>query len=122
MPCHRVFVSSHLLAEIERMATHVGIINNGELLFQGSVKDLEAISQPQVYVETDNTVDAANLLKRNSYAVTDINHENLTVPYTSKKQMGEINALLNQNGITVFAINKQHKDLENLFLSITKSN
>jgi ABC-type multidrug transport system ATPase subunit len=117
-----VFISSHLLAEIEKMATHVGIINNGELLFQGSVKDLEAISQPQVYVETDNTVDAANLLKRNNYTVTDINHENLTVPFISKKQMGEINALLNQNGITVFAINKQHKDLENLFLSITKSN
>jgi ABC-type multidrug transport system ATPase subunit len=117
-----VFISSHLLAEIERMATHVGIINNGELLFQGSVNDLEAISQPQVYVETDNTVDAANLLKRNNYEVIDINHENLTVPFTSKKQMGEINALLNQNGITVFAINKQHKDLENLFLAITKSN
>lgn len=117
-----VFISSHLLAEIEKMATHVGIINHGSLLFQGSVKDLEAISQPQVYLETDNTVDAANLLKRNNYEVTDINHENITVPFTSRKQMGEINALLNQNGITVFAINKQHKDLENLFLSITKSN
>jgi ABC-type multidrug transport system ATPase subunit len=117
-----VFISSHLLAEIERMATHVGIINHGELLFQGSVKDLEAISQPQVYIESDNTVDAANLLKRNNYEVIDINHENLTVSFTSKKQMGEINALLNQNGITVFAINKQHKDLENLFLAITKSN
>jgi len=116
-----VFISSHLLAEIERMATHVGIINHGTLLFQGSVKDLEAISQPQVYLETDNTVDAANLLKRNNYTVTDINHENLTIPFTSKKQMGEINALLNQNGITVFAITKQHKDLENLFLSITQT-
>jgi len=29
------------------MATHVGIINHGELLFQGSIKDLEAISQPR---------------------------------------------------------------------------
>ncbi len=33
-----VFISSHLLAEIERMATHVGIINNGELLFQGEME------------------------------------------------------------------------------------
>lgn len=117
-----VFISSHLLAEIERMATHVGIINHGELLFQGSVKDLEAISQPLVYIETDNTVDAANLLNRNSYEVATVNNDSLTVPFTSKKQIGEINALLNQNGITVFTINKQHKDLENLFLSITQSN
>src|ERR1700710_705416 len=41
-----VFISSHLLAEIERMATHVGIINRGELLFQGSITDLEGMSKP----------------------------------------------------------------------------
>jgi ABC-type multidrug transport system ATPase subunit len=117
-----VFISSHLLAEIERMATHVGIINNGELLFQGDVKDLENISQPLVYIETDNTVDAANLLKRNNFTVSEVNHENLFVPFTSKQQMGDINALLNQNNITVFSIGKQHKDLEKLFLDITKSN
>src|ERR1700712_4292664 len=33
-----VFVSSHLLAEVERMASHVGIIHNGHMLFQGSIK------------------------------------------------------------------------------------
>src|ERR1700757_2127238 len=49
-----VFVSSHLLAEVERMATHVGIIDRGELLFQGSIHDLEAISQPQVKIEINN--------------------------------------------------------------------
>ncbi|WP_374948847.1 ABC transporter ATP-binding protein [Mucilaginibacter sp.] len=117
-----VFISSHLLGEIERMATHVGIINNGALLFQGSVKDLESISQPQVHIEADNTVDAANLLKRNNYTVNDINHEHLFVPFTSKQQIGDINTLLVQNGITVYGINKQHKDLEKLFLDITKSN
>jgi ABC-type multidrug transport system ATPase subunit len=117
-----VFISSHLLAEVEKMATHVGIINKGELLFQGSIKDLESISQPQVHVETDNTVDAANLLKRNNFNVTDIDHDHLYVPYSSKQQMGEINTLLVNNGITVFSINRQHKDLERLFLDITKSN
>ncbi|MBD1395292.1 ABC transporter ATP-binding protein [Mucilaginibacter glaciei] len=117
-----VFISSHLLGEIERMATHVGIINNGSLLFQGNVKDLENISQPQVHIEADNTVDAANLLKRHNFIVNDINNEHLFVPFTSKQQIGEINTLLVQNGITVYGINKQHKDLEKLFLNITKSN
>lgn len=117
-----VFISSHLLAEIEKMATHVGIINQGELLFQGSVKDLENISQPQVQIEADNTVDAANLLKRHDFVVNNINHERLYIPFTSKQQIGEINSLLVQNGITVFGINKQHKDLEKLFLDITNGN
>jgi ABC-type multidrug transport system ATPase subunit len=45
-----VFISSHLLAEIERMATHVGIINNGELLFQGSIsRPADLLSQPLVF-------------------------------------------------------------------------
>jgi ABC-type multidrug transport system ATPase subunit len=117
-----VFISSHLLAEIEKMATHVGIINNGELMFQGTIHDLQNISQPLINIETDNTVDAANLLKRHNFTVTDIDNDRLYVPFTSKQQVGKINTLLVQNNITVFGINKQHKDLEKLFLDITKSN
>ncbi len=116
-----VFVSSHLLAEIERMATHVGIINHGELLFQGSIEELQALSQPLVQIEAENTVDAANFLKKNKVDVADVNEHQLFVPYTDKKQMGEINALLNQNGFTVYSIGKQQKDLEKLFLAITQN-
>jgi ABC-2 type transport system ATP-binding protein len=115
-----VFISSHLLAEVERMATHVGIIEKGELLFQGSVKDLEAISQPQIYIELENTVDAANFLKKKGLNVTDINDAHLSVAYTSKTQMGELNGLLNKNGYMVYSIHKIHKDLEKLFLDITQ--
>lgn len=115
-----VFISSHLLAEVERMATHVGIINHGELLFQGSIAELHALSQPLVYIETDNTVDAANLLTRNGYTVTDVTDNYLYVPYVSKQKTAEINALLHSNGYAIFSIGKQQKDLERLFLDITQ--
>ncbi len=116
-----VFISSHLLAEIERMATHVGIINNGELLFQGEIKDLETISQPLVRIEADNTVDAANLLTKQGYKVADVNDRTLSVIYHSKEEMAKINALLNQNNYTVYSIHKVQKDLEKLFLDITQT-
>lgn len=116
-----VFISSHLLAEVECMATHVGIINHGELLFQGRIKDLEAISQPLIRIETDNTVDAANLLTRKHHTVADVTNEHIYVPYASKEQMGDINTLLTQNGYIIFSIVKQQKDLEKLFLSITQT-
>ncbi|MEL1243155.1 ATP-binding cassette domain-containing protein [Flavobacterium sp. DGU11] len=35
-----IFVSSHLLAEIEKMCTHVGIISNGKLRFEGTIEEL----------------------------------------------------------------------------------
>jgi len=116
-----VFISSHLLAEIERMATHVGIINYGELLFQGSIEDLQTLNQPQVQIEAENTVDVANFLTRNKFTVTEVNDTQLFVPYASKQNMGEINTLLNQNGYTIYSINKQKKDLEKLFLAITQN-
>src|ERR1700742_3865224 len=97
-----VFISSHLLAEVERMATHVGIIDHGELLFQGSIKDLEAISQPQVHVELDNSVDVANFLKKQGFSVSAVSDDSLTVPFASKTQMGEINTLLNKNGYMIY--------------------
>lgn len=116
-----VFISSHLLAEIERMATHVGIINNGQLLFQGEIKELDAISQPLVHIELSDTVDAANLLKQNGFAVVDVTDESVSVSYQSKQKTGEINTLLHQNGFTVYSIHKVQKDLEKLFLDITQS-
>ena len=116
-----VFISSHLLAEIERMATHVGIINHGELLFQGSIKELESMNKPLVQIETNNTADAANYLNRNNITVSDVTEQHIYVPYTSKQQMGEINALLNKMGYVVYSINKQQQDLEKLFLAITQT-
>jgi len=115
-----VFISSHLLAEIERMATHVGIINFGELLFQGSIDELQALSQPQVQIETENTVDVANFLTRNNFTVSAVDDHHLFVPFVSKQDMAAINMLLVQNGHTVYSINKQQKDLEKLFLAITQ--
>ncbi len=116
-----VFISSHLLAEIERMATHVGIINHGELLFQGSIKELESMNKPLVQIETDNTADAANYLSRNNITVSDVTEQYIYLPYTSKQQMGEINTMLNQMGYIVYSINKQQQDLEKLFLAITQT-
>jgi len=116
-----VFISSHLLAEIERMATHVGIINNGQLLFQGSIKDLHEISQPVVHIEAENVVDAANLLTKNGYNVVEVNDNHLSVTYQSKQKTGQINTLLNQNGYVVYSIHKTQKDLEALFLDITQT-
>jgi ABC-type multidrug transport system ATPase subunit len=116
-----VFISSHLLAEVEKMATHVGIINHGELLFQGSIEDLGALSQPLIQIETEDIADAANFLTRNSYTVAEVKERYLYISYTSKQQVGEVNKLLVQNGYTVFSISKQQKDLEKLFLDITQN-
>src|SRR6202012_776270 len=116
-----VFIWSHLLGEMERMATHVGIINFSALLFQGTIDELGALSQPAVQIETDQPVDAANLLKRSNFDVIEVTDNYVQVPFASKQEMGQINTLLNQNGYTVYSISKHQKDLEKLFLDITQN-
>lgn len=117
-----ILVSSHLLAEIERTATHVGIINKGELLFQGTIGELHDLSKPSVKIETDNTQKATTILANAGVEVISKDEHQLSVAFNTKEEMGNINALLVQNGVTVFSIGKERKDLENLFLDITSKN
>jgi len=116
-----VFLSSHLLAEVERMATHVGIINYGELRFQGEIKDLRDISKPKIIIETDHTADAANLLKKNGHEILEVENDYLSINYQSKKGTAQVNLLLNQHEHEVYSIYKDQKDLEQLFLEITQN-
>lgn len=117
-----ILVSSHLLAEIERTATHVGIINKGELLFQGTMGALQDLSKPAIKIETDNQAKAISLLKNEGIETTHTDELTISVAYTDKVAMGKINTLLVNNGVSVYSISKERKDLENLFLDITSKN
>ena len=57
-----VFVSSHLLAEIEQICEHLVVIEAGRLLFQGDVEELLAARAPELVVRTENWYDARRLL------------------------------------------------------------
>jgi len=117
-----ILVSSHLLAEIERTATHVGIINKGQLLFQGTIDELHLLSKPMVEIEVDQTEEAAKFLASAGYEITSKSEIKITTPFSSSTESGKINTLLIKNGFTVNSLSKQRKDLENLFLDITKNN
>ncbi|AZI24507.1 ATP-binding cassette domain-containing protein [Pedobacter sp. G11] len=117
-----ILVSSHLLAEIERTATHVGIINKGQLLFQGTIDELHLLSKPMVEIEVDQTEEAAKFLASAGYEITSKSEIKITTPFSSSTESGKINTLLIKNGFTVSSLSKQRKDLENLFLDITKNN
>jgi ABC-type multidrug transport system ATPase subunit len=117
-----ILVSSHLLAEIERTATHVGIINKGQLLFQGTIDELHGLSKPAVRIETDEIEKSTEILNKAGAEIVEQDELTVSVPYTSKEEMGHLNSLLIQNGVMVYSIGKERKDLENLFLDITSKN
>jgi ABC-2 type transport system ATP-binding protein len=59
-----VFVSSHLLAEVEQICTHVGVMSAGRLVAQGTLADLAGSGAVRVRVTTPDGADAARVLTR----------------------------------------------------------
>jgi ABC-2 type transport system ATP-binding protein len=57
-----VFVSSHLLAEVEQICTHVGVMRTGKLVFQGSLPELRRTGAARVTVQTADPEAAAKVL------------------------------------------------------------
>jgi lantibiotic transport system ATP-binding protein len=116
-----VIVSSHILNEVERMATHVGIINKGKMLFQGTLSELQQMKtgQTELEIETNNNEAAAKLLQ--SYSIKSVNGK-IVLPFESKEQAAGINKLLVQSDFEVYALHPQQNDLEQLFLDITSTN
>jgi len=59
-----VFLSSHLLSEIEQVCSHVGVMHQGKLLMQGTLDQLRASARPRLRVEADDPARAAEILAR----------------------------------------------------------
>ena len=113
-----IIVSSHILAEVEKMATHVGIIHKGQLLFQGSLSELQHLKNKQRYfqIETSDNNLAARLLE--PYGVK-TNNSYLEIPCLKKEDVGFISRKLIEAGVDLFLLQPQQNDLEKLFLDIT---
>lgn len=116
-----ILVSSHLLAEIERTATHLGIINKGKLLFQGRIEGLQELNKPTLEIEVDRLDSASAFLNERGVGAT-LAGNCLQLPYVSAAECARINRLLVQNGFDVSGLKQQKKDLEHLFLDITNPN
>ncbi|MGA8263746.1 MAG: ATP-binding cassette domain-containing protein [Ignavibacteriaceae bacterium] len=118
-----VFTSSHILGEIEKIASHVGIINKGSLLFQGTLRELREIGVSTVSIETTEYEKGLNLLIENNFSSARLNKKNIIeTDVENKEDINSIARLLVKNDIPVFGISNSKRDLEQLFLDITKVN
>jgi ABC-2 type transport system ATP-binding protein len=116
-----ILVSSHLLSEIERTATHLGIIHKGKMLYQGHIEGLQELNKPTLLVQVEQPEAAATFLSSKGFQAS-IAGNCLQLPYTSTAESAKVNSMLVLNGFDVSALQLQKKDLEHLFLDITNPN
>ncbi len=116
-----ILVSSHILAEIERMATHVGIIHKGKLLFQGTLTELQNMKNQKSFIHIDtNNNDAALRLLSAEYGAESKNGY-VVLPFKEKAVTAAINRKLVEQNIDVHLLQPQQNDLEQLFIDITSN-
>ena len=114
-----IFLSSHLLPEIEKLVTHLGILNNGNLIFQGTINELtEMNSKRVIQIETDDNPKAQGILS-SSYKVLKKNNA-LEIHFENKQQVASIGRELITAGLNIYQLNVLRKDLETNFMEITQ--
>lgn len=115
-----VFISSHLLGEIEKMCSHVGIIHKGEIKFEGSIHDLGAnFAGCKLEIETKLADDQALWIQNNLSAAAIKNHNFLEIELTDKEEIPTLVRTLTEQNIPIYSL-KNRGGLEEWFLNITK--
>ena len=113
-----VFVSSHLLAEVEQVSSHVGVMRLGQLVFQGELAELRRTAAPRVEVRTGDVAAAAAVFARLGLAGPALADDLVTA------ELGEIapekvTAELVHAGVGVRSLTVQAPSLEDLFVGLT---
>jgi ABC-2 type transport system ATP-binding protein len=114
-----VFLSSHLLNEVEQVATHIGIIHKGRLLFQGTPDGLQSQLEERVSLGVDRPEEAQQLLARAGWTVRGNGNGRLLVAANGRSDASMINAQLVRGGINVFHLSLERLSLEDVFLKLT---
>lgn len=112
-----VFVSSHLLAEIDQMATHVGIINHGCLIFQDKLSVLHEHSRSRVFLRTTADEEALAVLKRAKLPAL-FDHGKLYLNTGKEEDILRAGRLLFSNDLGILHLAEEQKNLEDIFLNL----
>lgn len=112
-----VFLSSHLLNEIEQVADRVAIINDGAIIKQGTVAEL-LDGHVAIRIETENTQLAQDVLATHWQSQAEANLNWLTVK-ANRDDTPQIIQRLASAQIPVFQVITQRRTLEEYFLEVT---
>ncbi len=113
-----IIISSHILSEIERICTHIGILRKGNLLFQGSLEDFkkQGKSQSGVYIETGNNVQALEVLGDYQPASQ---QNGILLTISDNQKIGNVSRILAENDIDLLCLHPVKNDLEQIFINYT---
>lgn len=118
--CHQqgitIFLSSHILSEIQTIADEIGIIQNGRLIFQDSIQELEKKSPARLLIRTENQQEAFRVLSAAGADVVLQEGELLISLSDEMDQAGVFNIL---QSFSIQHMQELTVSLEDIFLNLT---
>ncbi|MGE9311732.1 ABC transporter ATP-binding protein [Niabella sp. CJ426] len=112
-----ILVSSHLLSEIDKMATHIGLIHQGAMLFEGTMNELRAkkTRTSSVIYRTNNTEKVAGIFSGKGIPF-EKNKESVKIPFQQKEITAQLTRDLVLENIDVYEVAIEADDLETIFM------
>jgi ABC-2 type transport system ATP-binding protein len=118
-----IFISSHILAEISKIAHRIGIIHHGKLIEEIRAKQLEQRIQKRLKIKTRNNEQAIKILGKKGLApVADHNGELILTDKNALDHPDDIAALLVSESVPPLSLYQYEEDLEDYFLRIIHEN
>lgn len=112
-----IFLSSHILSELEKTATHIGIIEGGEMIFQGTKNELLSQVERDVVLKVDQPDKALSVLQGSFSAMLN-NTSKISVKINDDKDFNLLLKSLVQNGIEIYDAESQSTNLEQIFINL----
>lgn len=116
-----IFISSHLLDEIERICTHIGILNKGKLVFDGTIEELQIKSKTnkqKIAITLKETIPWFEQLNV-KYKKLSLEDNTIRFETKNKEEIKDIILFLLTNDAEILEM-KTIEGLEDLFLKLSK--
>ncbi|MEL6660936.1 MAG: ATP-binding cassette domain-containing protein [Bacteroidota bacterium] len=115
-----IFLSSHILSEIEKLVSHVAIIDRGKILYEGTLAGLQQKSNQNITVAVKNPGQAMPLLSEHNYQLLEQTATGFVVQVNTEEEIAELNRLLVMNDHQVYQLSPAEQGLESIFLNVTQ--
>lgn len=115
-----VFLSSHLLDEIEQVCTHAAVMARGRLLTQGPVAGLASGTGGRLAVTTPDPADAARVLKEHGLTGITLDGDRVRADAPpAAVEVADLTTALVREGVRVRAFGVERASLEDAFVALT---
>ena len=114
-----ILISSHILEELSKIATHYGIIHNGNLLQELTREELMIRCSERMEVLLDDPKKAIPVLDQMGFTNYQVVNQSTIHIYERLNESAAVNMELSKSGVPVKGIGITNEELENYFLNLT---